>query len=162
MATQRLLEVINALKTVWDAAAALNGVRISKAWEIIPEGDVEHVFIGSDVLGTGLGAGLGADDVAAAVIEWPGMSPLSRTEDGTINCAASVWIDEDETGIDAAITRAFVIVGACEDVLRANPSLSSSFALQAKIAQTRLRLPTRDSEGFAVVVPFTVAYQTSV
>ena len=155
MATSRVLEVIDGLATVFDAAAALDGVTILKAWEILPEGELEHVFVAWDG-----DPGNVEEASAESVIEWPGLSPTSRTEDGTVECAATVWTG-DQTATDATLTRVYAILGACEDALRANPSLSSSIALQAKITNTALRVE-QSTQGFRATVPFTVSFMSSI
>jgi hypothetical protein len=152
MATQQALAVITGLVTALRAAPDLDGVTVAKGWEILPVGNQELVVIA--------GTGTGTEDIATASIEWPGMSATSRTEDGTIDCVASTWTG-DQGAIDVTIARAYEIVGACEDVLRVNPALFAEIALQAKIVETRLRILQRNN-GYAVVVPFTVAYMSSV
>lgn len=153
MGVFRVREVIDALHTAWDAAVALNGVIVVKSWEIIPD-EKELLFVAGDG-----GTEAGDEDIATSVVAWPGMSPLTRTENGTVDCAASVWTG-DQDDVDVTIIRAYAIVGACEDVLRADPSLGSTIALQANIAETRLQI-LQAGQGLRVVVLFTVAFQTS-
>jgi hypothetical protein len=155
MGVQRALAVIDGLKTVFAAALTADGVVVSKGWEILPAGDQEHVFVGGDG-----GADVGNEDLVRSEIEWPGMSPTSRTEDGTVDCAATVWTG-DQDAVDVTIARAYEIVGLCEDALRVNPALFEDIALQAKITETRLRV-AQDGEGVAAIVPFVVAYMSSV
>jgi hypothetical protein len=155
MATQQALAVINGLKTVFGAAAALDGVVVSKGWEILPAGDLENVFVASDG-----GADLGNEDIVRAEIEWPGLGGASRTEDGAVDCAASVWTG-DQDAVETTIARTYEIVGACEDALRDNPALFSEIALQVKIVETRLRI-VQDGEGLRVIVLFVVSYQSSI
>jgi hypothetical protein len=155
MGVQRALAVIDGLKTVFAAALAADEVTVVKGWEILPAGDKEHVFVGGDG-----GAGSSDDDLVRSTIEWPGLGGTSRTEDGTVDCAASVWTG-DQTAVEATITRAYEIVGLCEDALRVNPALFEDIALQAKIVETRLR-NVQEGDGYLVIVTFTVAYMSSV
>jgi hypothetical protein len=155
MGTFRILDVINGLHTVWSAAPALEGVRVVKSWEIIPAGDKEHLYIAGDG-----GASFGAEEVAESTIEWAGLGPNAREESGTVDCAASVWTG-DQAAVTATIDRAFAIVGACEDMLRTFPELHSDIALLAKITDARLRT-VQAGQGYRVIVPFVVSFQTSV
>lgn len=154
MGTFRVREVIDALASAFDAAAPLDGVTVLKSWEIIDVGIKELVYVAGD------GGTLGNEDIATSTIEWPGLGGASRTEDGTIDCAASVWTG-DQDDVDATITRAYAVVGACEDVLRLDPSLGAVIALQAKIVETRLRV-VQSGQGLRVIVMFVVGFQTSV
>jgi hypothetical protein len=154
MGVFRVREIIDGLHTIWTAAAALDGVTVRKSWEVGPD-EQELLFVAGDG-----GSAAGSEDIATSTIEWPGLSGTSRTEDGSIDCAVSVWTG-DQDAVDATITRAFDIVGACEDTLRMNPSLWSEIALQAKIVETRLRI-IQAGQGLRVIVLFIVAFQTSV
>ncbi|MGH9248103.1 MAG: hypothetical protein ACRD0W_01075 [Acidimicrobiales bacterium] len=154
MGIQQVNQIIDALVVALDAAAALDGVKIAKGWEILPVGDLEYVFVASD------GIDFDAEDVAVSTIEWPGPGNSSRTEIGQIVCAAKVWTG-DQDAVDSTKDRAYALVGACEDVLRVDPALGiTSIGVQVKITATSLQM-VQESEGFAAAVQFTVSYQTS-
>jgi len=150
----RVDDVINALHTAFDAAAGLDGVTVSKGWQILPAGDLDHLFVASD------GTPEPEDDVATSEIVWAGLGALARTEGGAVTCAA--WAqtgDSDDMG--GRITRAYQIVGVCEDVVKADLTLGGPVTFESAVASTRLRT-VQDTEGCAAIVVFTVTFSTRI
>jgi len=151
MPVSRVAAVIDALAAAYDIAPGTDGVTVSKGSALLPAGDVDHLFVASD------GDPVPEDEVASSEIDWAGL--VASGERGTVVCAA--WAQTgNQDDMSGRITRAYELVGVCEDVTP-GVSLPGSLAFTARVSATRLRT-IQDTEGAAAVVVFDVTFNTRV
>ena len=143
-------QVILALTAKWQAAPALADVQVVDGPQADSDASPDWLFVGHDG---------GVDENDAAVAQ-QNLMAFARTkgEDAEVRCAAiSVRGDTD---IPAARQRAYAIVSAAEDALRADMQLGS-LVMHAYVSG-HTYVPVQTTAGAKVRVLFTVTYKAQL
>jgi hypothetical protein len=112
--TSRAPAVIDALVAMCEAAAGLEGVKVHDGPQVTSAPLTSVICIGWD----------GDEDNSEAVQsqqEWAAIGQKAKDETIQIPCAAIAWTGS--TNVKTVRDRAYELVGAVEDALRADPSL---------------------------------------
>jgi hypothetical protein len=144
-------DVTNAVLTMLRAIPELSGVAIDDSGEPSSRTYAEAIIVGDD--------GDPDTDVESSFTqEWANLSHTKRSEFGDVQCAAAV--QSGSTRIETRRTRASQILGYFETALRTDPTLGG-VVFTSEIVSGASR-PIQNSEGSAIIIPFTVRYWTHV
>lgn len=144
--------VILALTAMWQAAPALEGVRVVDGPQANSEASPDWLFVGAD--------GDAPDEGnEAAVIEQSFMAfAKTKQEDGEVTCA--VVSVRGDTDIPSARARAYAVVSAAEDALRTDLTLGA-LVMHAFVSAHQY-MPAQTTDGARVRVVFTVTYKAQI
>jgi hypothetical protein len=144
--------VLLALVTLWGVAPALEGVEVADGPQANSEALNEWLFVGAD----GVPQSEGTQFVSAQQ-EWQAFARVKR-ESAEITCAFLVRSGEKDTVSLRA--RAYALLGAAEDAVRADPTLAG-LVMQAGISAHQY-FPTATTGGSMARVVFTVTYMAQL
>lgn len=151
--TSRVPDVIDALVALFDAAPGLDGVKVVDGPIVTNDPLPEAVFVGYD--GNPEGDGEAGDFRQ----EWASIGQKAKDERFTITCAVVVW--RGSTKVKPARDRAFALIAAVEDALRADPALGQPPPTIVAFASGSLVQSQRQS-GCECRIPFQIAVQTRI
>ena len=147
MSTSRIPAVVTALFSAFDAAT--DATVFDGRWVTTPDGDYLTVGWTPD------------DEGSSGSQEWVGLGNRARTERIDIPC----YIDSYSGDVDTASRRnaAFTILAACENALRADPTLGGAVPQPgwAEFGEYRERIEQTET-GLAVGVVFHVLIETRI
>lgn len=149
----RVPAVLDTLVARFDAAAALDGVRVVDGPIVTSEPLHEAVYVGYD------GDPDGGGDAVDFQQQWAAIGQKAKDETFTVTCAVVVW--RGSTTVRPVRLRAFEVLAAVEDVLRADPSLGLPPPSVVAFASGSLVQSQRQS-GIEIRIPFGVAVQTRI
>ena len=152
MTTSALPTFITNVLAALNAAPALSGVRIFDGPEIDTSYPNDWIAVGHD------GSDDGDFEAAAASQEYAPIGALRKNEDGALSCVLSTW--DGTTDITARRVRAFALLAAVEDVVRADPSFSGA-VLWAGLESFQLQY-RQTNQGAAVEIPFSLTYRARI
>ncbi len=147
--------VILALYGIWQAATTttLAGVMVADGPQVNSDPSDKWLFVGADG-----GEPSQFTEIANAQQSWLAFGKIRR-EDGTVTCAAVVIRGDDD--VPTARADAYGIVGAAEDLIRADPSLGGVVSLQTYLSSHQCFVAQTDRGAVARVV-FTVTYKAQL
>ncbi|MER7063960.1 hypothetical protein [Streptomyces albidoflavus] len=146
-------DVIDALVALFGAAPALAGVKVVDGPLVTNDPLPQAVFVGYD--GDPEGEGQAADMSQ----EWAAIGQKARDESFTVTCAVAAW--KGSTTVRPIRLRAFELLAAVEDALRADPALGLSPPTVVAFASGSLVQSQRQS-GVEVRIPFQIAVKTRI
>lgn len=152
-ATSRAPVVIDALVGLFDADPVLDGVKVVDGPIVTNDPLPEAVFVGYD--GNPEGDGEAVDFRQ----EWASIGQRAKDETFTVTCAVVVW--RGSTEVKPIRDRAFALLAAIENSLRADPSLGQPPPTIVAFASGSLVQSQRQS-GVEVRIPFQIAVQTRI
>lgn len=153
MATTVLPDLIDALVT--QGRAALDGVLVYDGFGVDAEPGNQYLMVGVEDVDANR-----ASWAATSEQTWANANHTSRDEEGVVVCAALSWNGDSDP--KAARDSAFAVVGAVEDMCRANPSLGLANLLWTS-AGHRLQLSQDQSESGAIaIVVFHIRYRARI
>jgi hypothetical protein len=137
-----------ALTALWQAAVALDPVNVVDGPQVNAISEGEWLFVGydADTLDETTDGAVGLQTFEAFL--------KTKFETGEVTCSAVVV--RGDTDVPAARARAFAIVSAAEDSLRADLSLGG-LAMQCWLSEQRF-IPMQTNRGAKARVVFTVSY----
>lgn len=150
--TSRAPAVIDALVALCQAAPALSGVKVHDGPQVTSSPLKAVVCIGWD-------GDEDNDQAVEAQQEWAAIGQKAKNETLQITCAAIAW--NGGTVTKSARDRAYALVGAVEDALRADPALDFPPPTVVAMA-TGNAFQRQVSDGVQCRVTFTVAVQTRI
>lgn len=153
MATSRAPAVIDALLALCRAAPGLDGVTVMDGPKVTGDPLKAVVCIGWDADEDGDGAAVESSQ------EWAGLGAKARDETLQVTCAALAW--HGETTVKPVRDRAYALVAAVEQALRADPSLGFPPPTVVALA-TGNAYQQQTSSGAQCRVVFVVAVQTRI
>lgn len=152
MATSRVPDAIDALVALFGAAPALDGVKVVDGPLVTGDPLREAICVAYD----GAEGGGEAVDIQQ---EWASIGQKARNETFTITCAVVVW--GGATKVRPARERAFALLAAVEDALRADPSLGLPPPTVVAFAAGSL-FHEQSESGMQARISFQVAVQTRI
>lgn len=151
----KLNDTMRALNTRWSALAVPGGTLadaiVFLGPPVTPASTMDLVIVGDE-------GGPDDNDQSSFEQEWADMAHTRRNELGEIIC--SVISSSGSTDMLSRSDRADVLLTACEDSLRADPTLGGVVANCELVRATSRSL--QNTGGAAVVTPFTVRYFAQV
>jgi hypothetical protein len=151
----QLNNVMRALNTRWLALAVTGGTladaQVFLGPPVTPASTMDLVIVGDE-------GGSDDSDQSSFEQEWADLGHTRRNELGEIIC--SVISSSGSTDMLSRIDRADALLTACEDSLRADPTLGGIVA-NAELVRASGR-SLQNTGGAAVVTPFTVRYFVQV
>ncbi|WP_219512742.1 hypothetical protein [Nonomuraea ceibae] len=153
MSTSRIPAVIAELLDRFAAAATLQGVRIVDGPPVTGDPLREAVYVGYD--GDPDGEGTGAEFTQ----EWASIGQRARGETFSVTCAVVVW--RGSTKVAPVRVRAFEVLAAVEDLVRADPSLGQPPPTVAAFASGSL-VQSQRASGMECRIPFQIQCQTRI
>jgi hypothetical protein len=154
MATSRVPDVIDALVAAFKAAPGLAGVKVFDGPPVTGSPLKAAVFVGYD--------GDPDEQEGLAVEfsqEWASIGQRARDEAFTVTCAVLAW--SGATAVRAVRERAFELLAAVEDALRAAPDLGQPPPTIVAFASGSLH-QAQSHEGMVCRIPFQVAVKTRI
>lgn len=152
--TSRAPALIDALVALFEAAPALDGVKVLDG--PIVTGDPLHkaVFVGYD-------GDLDSDGGEAVTFsqEWASIGQKAKKETFTVQCAVAAW--KGSTKVKPVRELAYDLLAAVEDALRADPSLGQPPPTIVAFQSGALIQAQRKS-GIECRIPFQIAVQTRI
>lgn len=152
MTTSRAPAVIDALVALCGAAPGLSGVKVHDGPQPTSDPLKAVVCIGWD-------GDEGNDEAVQSTQEWAGLGARSKDEALQVTCAAIAW--HGSTTNKPVRDRAYELVAAVEDALRANPSLGFPPPTVVALA-TGNAFQQQTGSGAQCRVVFTVAIKTRI
>jgi hypothetical protein len=152
--TSRVPDVIDALVALFAAAPGLAGVKVLDGPVVTGSPLKDVVFVGYD--------GDPDEDGGLAVEfsqEWASIGQRARDETFTVTCAVLAW--RGSTAVRPVRVRAFALLAAVEDALRAAPDLGQPPPTIVAFASGSVHQAQR-SEGMQCRIPFQVAVKTRI
>lgn len=150
--TTKVDAVILALVTAWGAAPALEGVEVADGPQANSDAANEWLFVGSD------GDAPSADMQAVnAQQEWMAFAKVKKE---TAEITSAFVLVSGDTDTVAIRSRAYTLLGAAEDVVRADPTLAG-LVMTAGISSHQY-YPALTQGGAKARVVFTVTYQAQL
>lgn len=153
MTTSRIPDVIDVLVTRLDAAPTLDGVKVIDGPIVTNDPLHEAVYIGYDGDPEGDGAAVEFTQV------WASIGQRARGETFSVTCAVVVW--KGSTKVRPVRLRAFEVLAAIQDVVRADPSLGLPPPSVVAFASGSVIQLQRQS-GLECRIPFQIAVQTRI
>lgn len=154
MAASRVPDAIDALMAVFAAAPALDGVHVFDGPPVTGSPLKDVVFVGYD----GDPEGDGGQAVEFSQ-EWSSIGQKAKDETFTVNCAVLAW--RGSTAVRPVRERAFALLAAVEDALRADPSLGMPPPTIVAFASGSLQ-QAQWHDGITCRIPFQVAIKTRI
>lgn len=153
MATSAQPAFIAAVITALKAAPALSGVRIFDGIEIDNSYPGDAIAIGHD-------GNMETDEVIAGSIrqEYKQLGAISKFEDGSIN--GFLWSANGGSDITSRRTGAFTLLGALENVVRADVSFGGVVMYSG--LETGSVMYRQTTVGAAVGITFTITYRAKI
>lgn len=154
MGTSQVPALISAVIATLTADPGMAGVQVIDGPLISAQQQAtDWVCIGYD------GDPEGEMEAASATQEWAGLGAKRKDEDISLICA--VVSGRGDNNVAAARSRAYVLLGVVEDILRADPSLGfdppSVFEMSAGVLYQELT-----TAGIQARIPFTVSGRTRI
>lgn len=154
MSSSRAPAAVAALLSTLQAAPALAGVPVFDG-PVVTDDYRDALFIGYD------GDTHGERESIVTDQQWAGLGAKKRTETITILCAA-VAVSGDGTALDAR-TRAYALMAATENVLRADPSMAQTpTPFIAAVSAPRLLYDWLEMTGLQARLTFSVHIETRI
>ncbi|TMR11749.1 hypothetical protein ETD86_34845 [Nonomuraea turkmeniaca] len=140
---------------LFQAAPALNGVKVVDGPLVTGNPLHEVIFVGYDGSRQGEGDGEAVD----LRQEWASIGQKAKDETFTVTCAVVVW--SGSTKVRPIRERAFALLAAVEDALRADPSLGLPPPTIVAFVSGSLFQEQPDT-GMQARIPFRIAVQTRI
>lgn len=144
-------EVQAALVALWSALPALAGVPVYDGPPVSQAADLDQVLVGND-------GDVDSDTMSDFSQEWVDLAQTRRVESGEIICAVVAQSGSTDLGVQR--DRAFVLLAACEDSLRADQTLGGT--VFSALLTSGSAHPLQNSAGSAMIAPFTVQYRVHI
>ncbi|MFI7643740.1 hypothetical protein [Nonomuraea sp. NPDC049400] len=152
--TSRAPTVIDALVALFDAAPALDGVKVIDGPIVTNDPLHKAVFVGYD--------GDPENDGGEAVTfsqDWASIGQKAKDETFTVQCAVAAW--KGSTKVKPVRDLAYSLLAAVENTLRADPSLGQPPPTIVAFASGALIQAQRQS-GIECRIPFQIAVRTRI
>ncbi|YCK35176.1 hypothetical protein ACNF49_14135 [Actinomadura sp. ATCC 39365] len=154
MATSRVPDVLDALVALFGSAPALDRVKVFDGPPVTGSPVTDAVFVGYDGDPDGDGG-----QAVEFTQEWASIGQRARDETFTVTCAVLAW--RGSTAVRPVRERAFALLAAAEDALRADPSLGLPPPTVVAVAAGSLQ-QAQWHDGVACRIPFQVAVKTRI
>lgn len=154
MGTSQVPALISAVVTALSADPGMAGVLVNDGPIVTAQqAGTDWVFVGYD------GDPQGEMEAASATQEWAGLG--AKRKDEQIDLVCAVVAGRGDTNVAAARSRAYVLLGVVEDILRADPSLGfdppTVFEMSAGVLYQE-----QTTGGIQARIPFTVSGRTRI